>query len=292
MELCQLLDSTGYFILMESTHKRVNQLNTNLLEYDSMSSIKYLLQSVINSMSSIEYLFQSVITKLFRNSNDTMTMGLSRSKNRGHIINTVIDVGASNGSWTLLCKKYFPNAFYFLIEAQVAHEDSLKKLKSKTANVDYIIKAAGDNVGVVYFDDRDPFGGVASHKSFDKVSMVVVPMTTVDNVVKERKLEPPFLLKLDTHGFEIPILNGALETLRNTEVLVIEAYNFKLTAYDSKSENVAIKFYELCMYLENKGFRCIDIMDILRRPNDNALWQMDFVFIKDNNKIFAKNDYI
>ena len=41
-------------------------------------------------------------------------------------------------------------------------------------------------------------------------------------------LPGPHLIKLDTHGYEVPILCGATETLRNTNLLVIETYNFRL----------------------------------------------------------------
>src|ERR1700730_15699226 len=41
-------------------------------------------------------------------------------------------------------------------------------------------------------------------------------------------LPGPYLIKLDTHGYEVPILCGATETLRNTNLLVIETYNFRL----------------------------------------------------------------
>jgi len=36
----------------------------------------------------------------------------------------------------------------------------------------------------------------------------------------------PYLIKLDTHGVEIPILNGSAQTLKDTNVLVVEVYNF------------------------------------------------------------------
>lgn len=42
----------------------------------------------------------------------------------------------------------------------------------------------------------------------------VVPATTIDLEVAERGLQAPFVIKLDTHGFELPILNGARGTLR------------------------------------------------------------------------------
>ena len=48
----------------------------------------------------------------------TMIGALARCKARGLNVNAVIDVGASDGSWTKDCLEYFPDANYLLIEAQ------------------------------------------------------------------------------------------------------------------------------------------------------------------------------
>jgi hypothetical protein len=71
------------------------------------------------------------------------------------------------------------------------------------------------------------------------------------------------MIKLDTHGVEIPILEGAKRTLENTNVLVIEAYNFTFG-------DVAVPFWELCRYLLRLGFRPLDMFDILYREVDDA----------------------
>ena len=55
----------------------------------------------------------------------TMMGALDRCRARGISINTVIDVGASDGSWTRECLNYFPEAHYLLIEAQEPHKKAL-----------------------------------------------------------------------------------------------------------------------------------------------------------------------
>jgi len=104
-------------------------------------------------------------------------------------------------------------------------------------------------------------------------------MRSIDSLVAERGLPPPFLVKLDTHGFEAPILAGAAETLRRAELLVIEAYNFRLTPE-------CLRFHELIAYLEQRGFRCLDICEVSRRA-DGVLWQMDLFFARGDRSQFA-----
>lgn len=95
--------------------------------------------------------------------NDSLTMegAIQRCVERGLEINTVIDVGASNGSWSRICMKYLPNAQYLLIEAQEPHLDGLVKFKSEFKNSDYILAAAGNREGTIYFDNSGLFGGLA-----------------------------------------------------------------------------------------------------------------------------------
>ncbi len=114
--------------------------------------------------------------------------------------------------------------------------------------------------------------------------MVEVPAITVDALLRDRGLPPPYLLKLDTHGFEVPILEGAAESLRQTQLVVVEAYNFRI-------ENESLLFHEMCGYMGGKGFRCIDLCDPMHRPKDGALWQFDLFFLPAAREEFTSNRY-
>lgn len=208
---------------------------------------------------------------------------LERCRSRNSNIRTVIDIGASNGMWTEKCVKFFPEAYYLLIEAQKPHESGLQQLKQSMPKMDYVLAAAGDREGEIFFDNSDLFGGLASHDP-PHGNYITVPVTTVDAQVRDRHLEGPFLLKLDTHGFEIPIFEGAQDTLTKTELLVVETYNYKV-APD------ALRFHEMCAYLEAKGFRCVDICDPLHRVRDRALWQFDLFFAPKTDVAFESDEY-
>jgi FkbM family methyltransferase len=193
-------------------------------------------------------------------------------RRHSELIETVIDVGASDGRWSQTMMQYYPSARYLLIEAQRAtHEPMLRQFQASHGNVICEICAAGNRCGEINFDASDPFGGQASSSPYAE-NNVVVPMETIDGLVRKHNLNGPFLLKLDTHGFEVPIFEGAVDTLANCAMLIVEAYNFNLCPG-------CLRFYELCGYLEERGFRCVDLFDVMVRPKDQALWQMDMVFI-------------
>ena len=48
--------------------------------------------------------------------------------------------------------------------------------------------------------------------------IVLKYLYVLDKEIQKRKLRPPYLLKLDTHGFEIPILEGAKEIISKAEL--------------------------------------------------------------------------
>jgi FkbM family methyltransferase len=213
----------------------------------------------------------------------TMQNALERCFDRGLKIATVIDIGASDGRWSRNCLKIFPEANYLLIEAQVGHEEGLRKFVNETKNADYVLAAAGRTEGTIYFDNGDLFGGLASETPL-KENCIEVPVVSLDKEVKKRNLETPYLLKLDTHGFEVPILEGAKEIIKNAELVIIEAYNYKLT-------NDSLKYYEMCSYMENLGFSSIEMVDFMQRKYDNSFWQMDILFVPSKNLNFKYNSY-
>ena len=52
---------------------------------------------------------------------------------------------------------------------------------------------------------------------------VKIPGTTLDQLVKDLALKPPFLMKLDVQGAETAALNGARDVLANCNAVICEA---------------------------------------------------------------------
>jgi len=197
---------------------------------------------------------------------------------------TVIDVGASNGLWTRDVIARFPSADYFLVEARREHEAGLRALCAAHPQVQYVICAAADRAGEVHFHGGDLFGGLAAHAPFQEHNLIV-PARTLDELARSHALHGPFLLKLDTHGFEEQILAGGQSVLANTAIAVIEAYNHRMGFGN-------LLFPELCARMEAWGFRCLDFFDPLYRPHDGAFWQADFAFARSTWPGFAHASYV
>ena len=115
----------------------------------------------------------------------TTDKALGRGSRR-HQIATIVDVGASNGIWTMRARRHFPEARALLIEAQGAvHHDALEAYARRDPRINYVIAAAGDNAGDIHFEASDPFGGAAAREPFAG-NDIVVPMTTIEPEVGEQ----------------------------------------------------------------------------------------------------------
>jgi FkbM family methyltransferase len=211
-----------------------------------------------------------------------MDAALARCARRGPIPPTVIDVGASDGRWSRLARRHFASSRFFMVEARQEHEAGLAATAADPAFA-YAICAAGNRDGQVHFDATDLFGGQASDTPYEQNS-ILVPVRRLDSLARERRLEGPFGLKLDTHGYEMQILDGAADILANAALLIIECYNFRLTPH-------TLLAHEMCAWLAERGFRCIDLCDPLYRRRDGALWQMDLFFAPASHSAFLSNAY-
>src|SRR5215469_9322617 len=125
----------------------------------------------------------------------------------GHQISiaTLIDVGASNGFWSKAFARYFPGRHHLLVDANAFHLEELKKVCRQNPKWQFALTAVGDTTGELYFDASDPLGGVLSATPWTK-DYRPCPVTTIDHLVEKYPLPGPFMIKLDTHGVELPIL--------------------------------------------------------------------------------------
>lgn len=233
-------------------------------------------------LSSLNHLFglrgMELRSRVRIESDCSMEAGLKRAGARLPKIGTIIDVGAAAGKWTKLARPHFPGAQFFLIEPLRERVPELEKL-----GVDFANAVAGAEPGETTFNVTDDLDGSGVAEAPGSASRTVA-VTTIDREVTTRNLPGPYFIKLDTHGYEAPILEGARATLAQTALLMIEAYNFQLTAG-------CLRFPQLCARMEELGFLPCDMIEPARRPGDLALWQMDIVFARADSSIFSHKNY-
>jgi FkbM family methyltransferase len=213
-----------------------------------------------------------------------MSAALRRATTLGVRPASIIDLGAAVGEWSQLAYAIFPDADYVLVEPLHERAAALGALCGRYPDMHHIAAAAGASQGQVTFDVSSDLDGSGIYGGTSNTAARVVPMTTVDAIVHSRGLLPPFLLKLDTHGYELPILAGATETLAHTALIVMEVYNFSISP-------TAVPFWEICATLATHGFRPADICELMARPRDNLFWQADMLFLPADHPSFRDSRY-
>ncbi len=216
---------------------------------------------------------------------DTMDDGLRRCQQNGILAQTIVDIGAAGGSWTSLAMQYWPVADYLLFEPLVERKIDLERFLLDKNNCRLVSAAAGRQEGEIDFyiaDDLDGSGVATDFSVAEDIRKVSV--TTVNAEIVKNALLGPYIIKLDTHGFEVPIIEGCSSVLQNTSLIIIECYGFNITK-DS------LLFWEMCTFMKGYNFRLIDIVDIMRRPKDQAFWQCDAFFVPANSPLFKNNSY-
>ena len=76
---------------------------------------------------------------------------LSRIVARGLKIHAIIDVGASDGRWSIMAKKFWPWAQCHLFEAYTHWRASLEKLTASVPGFSFTLAAVGKENGKAYW---------------------------------------------------------------------------------------------------------------------------------------------
>lgn len=210
----------------------------------------------------------------------------SRLRTRNLSVSGFVNIGSGRGDDTPFFMSIWPGMKSLLIDMDTRFQPEWDRLSKTHPDIKNVVCAAGDHDGEGAFLKSNDVGGALSSNA-DVEGGTSTPIRKVDTLVDEFEIPGPYFLKFDTHGVELDILAGAEETLKNTSVIMMEVYNFKLNFVGGKN----LTFDEMSLHMKALGFRCIDFCDPLFRPGDHALWQMHMIFVRDDHISWNRNSY-
>ena len=181
---------------------------------------------------------------------------------------TIVDVGASNGQWSELALEIWPGARVLLIEANPVWKPASDAFCQKTGALStWAVAGANEGHAGVEFFKEEPCQGIKLEPGG-----AVHPVTTIDAEVRKTSLPAPYLIKLDVHGHENMILEGARETLLKTSAVVVEVYLWE-------PRWGSLLFWEFIPIMLRYGFRPVDICSPTEyRPCDGRCAAIDMLF--------------
>lgn len=201
-------------------------------------------------------------------------------KQKGYYPDTILDIGAHQGFWTIGMKQIYNNSKYYLFEANDYNElnkfnnDNNVKvynnivLNDKIEEIDwYCIKGTGDSM----FKEK-----TKHYTNCNSIKRETIDLNThilKNNLFQESK---NILIKIDCQGAEISILKGASSILEKTDFILLEIPLFG--QYNDGIPN----FLEHIQYMNSIGFITYDIVESHYINNFNM--QLDVVFINKNHE--------
>jgi FkbM family methyltransferase len=211
-----------------------------------------------------------------------------------HVGFFVVDVGANDGWFARLVFRFAPEASVLSFEPLRSQHARLAKMKTQFSQYDYRVSAVGDCASMVRINEYETSGlssvlklnnseyqyagDVFGTKVVAEYEVECVPLDKYagDFAARSKALT---LLKIDTQGYELKVLQGATDLLRSrffdyvlVEILTVEKYE------------KAPSFLDIFTLLASHGYHLADIHPSYREAN-GWLTEFDCVFSK---KAFAQ----
>jgi FkbM family methyltransferase len=204
---------------------------------------------------------------------------LSSLIGRGFAPSTIFDIGASDGAWTRAAEDLFPSTEFHLFEPLADHStrymDRIHSLAASDGRFHLHKHAVGRSSGsldIHIFPDAAGSTTLHLDYSFDDVKTINVDVVSVDDLIVNRGLPVPQLIKMDIQGGELEALKGAAQTLPYVDVLLLETWLTR--GYGSATPLLS----ELCEFLRGYGFWLWDFGDEYRDA-DGTLVSKDCLFL-------------
>lgn len=206
-----------------------------------------------------------------------MPMRLVQLERNGFQPRVIYDIGASTGEWARMAAKIWPQARIYGFEPNAADQPALEQTRHELSNFDFRRCFLGPEQKTVRFQSA----GVATSMldpSNSATGGEEAPMLVLDQLIAEGQVPPPDFIKIDVQGYELDVLGGATEALRHCQAILLEVSFFRFFPGFPLVD-------EVVRFMRDAGYFWYDILGCLRRPHDDALAQMDLLFLSENHPL-------
>jgi FkbM family methyltransferase len=211
-----------------------------------------------------------------KNVRATTEGALSVIRDLGWRPGSIIDIGVAMGTKGLY--PIWPGAHICLIEPSPAGLVYMQQIAEKYPNVHIYNVGASNRNGKFRASTRDKLMNVVMTKPKPGWTETVLPVLTCDHIVKDAGLPPPYLYKLDTDSHEAEVLEGSTETLKQTDVCIVEVNVFNAFRHRFTPD-------DMWGAMRRHGFTLIDIAGCGYNV-EGLLRTADLMFVREDSELF------
>jgi len=204
----------------------------------------------------------------------------------------IFDVGAHYGQTAQIYNELLPGSKIYSFEPFKPSYDILLNEVKMFSNIQCYNIGLSDTEGESPFysntlsatnsflETHEQAGSIWGDNLLDTIEVIPVKTTTIDQFITANNIDIIHILKLDTQGTELKVIQGALEACKLNKVYLIYLEIIVLTTYQNQRYAD-----EILHYLRNSGFTLYNIYN-LSYTKSGFLRQIDALFI---NNDFAGN---
>jgi FkbM family methyltransferase len=203
----------------------------------------------------------------------------SRLKELGFIPSTIIDCGACVGEWSGQIRQVYPDSFIIGIDASNWSEGDIP-----STNVsEFEVLSNEDGKEIIFYKKSEGlctgdsiFKENTQHYQEHNTIKEVRISKTLKTLCDKHNIDKIDLLKIDTQGSEILVMDGLRDKLNDVEFIELECSLIEWNIGGCSLQDVID-------YLKDR-FVIFDIIE-LHRLNGNDLFQVDIIFQNKKSKI-------
>ncbi|MEM9213307.1 MAG: FkbM family methyltransferase [Cyanobacteria bacterium P01_F01_bin.150] len=188
-------------------------------------------------------------------------------------INLIFDIGANVGQSTIGYKKYFPESIIYSFEPVDATFNKLQENTKDINNVFIHNLAFSDQAGEkeIFLSKSDCINSLRNevvNQDFSDQQKQLIKINTVDYFCNSNNIEKVDLLKTDTEGFDLKVLQGASNIIskRNIQFIIVEV------SFDCSNE-LQTNFESVNRFLYDKGYGIVGFYDFGYKRDTLAITQ-------------------
>lgn len=185
--------------------------------------------------------------------------------------NIIIDIGVHTGTPQLY--KAFYDRKFILFEPLQQNQKFIEKWERKfDCEVHYL--ALGNRTGEIEILNEGACSSILSNSNEPgKGNFELVKINKLDNIIAiTNNVSKQYAIKIDVEGYELEVLKGASETLKQTDLVIVESSISHLDHY----VNDYLKTIQL---MQDFNFRLFDILHLAYYKDTKGLMWADFVFV-------------